>query len=314
MNPSTAYLANLPKRVRIVEVGPRDGLQNESAIVSTAEKREFIERLSAAGFEEIEVSSFVNPARVPQLADAAELFAQLRTDTSRLRYSALVPNRRGLDRALEAGVRAISLFTAASETFAQKNIGMTIPQSLETFRSLMPDAKGAEMRVRAYVSTAFFCPYEGRILPNQVIPVVEALLEMGADEISIGDTIGYAAPSDVDALTRALLPGLSVEQFAYHFHNTLGRGLANVLMALQHGIQIFDSSAGGVGGCPFAPGAAGNVATEDLVSMLTQMGIETGIDIDKVIYASQLLSEVLGRPLPSRYLQACNRPKSAESV
>lgn len=309
----TSFLSRIPKSVRVVEVGPRDGLQNEPAVISTANKLEFIEMLSAAGFKDIEVSSFVNPARVPQLADAGELFVQLRART-KTRYSALVPNRKGLDRALAAGVKAIALFTAASETFTQKNIGMGIEESMAVFRSLMPDAKSNGLWVRAYISTAFFCPFEGRIPPKQVIPIVESLLAMGVNEISIGDTIGYATPTDVHSLTESLLPVLPCERFAYHFHDTCGRALANVLMALQHGIHIFDSSAGGVGGCPFAPGAAGNVATEDLVTMLTGMRIETGLDIDEVIYASTFLQEILGRRLPSRYLQACNRPYRPESV
>ncbi len=299
--------ASIPKQVRVVEVGPRDGLQNELRIISTEDKLRFVQLLSEAGFQDIEVSSFVSPARIPQLADAADLFAALNIYTpthphTHTRYSALVPNRKGLDRALESGVKAIALFTAASGTFTQKNIGMTIAESLAAFRSLMPDAKANGLWVRAYVSTAFFCPYEGRIPPDGVFPVVETLHEIGIDEVSIGDTIGHATPNLVAELTDRLLPVLPREKFAYHFHDTRGFALANVLMALQFGIATFDCSAGGVGGCPFAPGAAGNVATEDLVAMIHGMGIHTGIDLEKVIAASRFLESILGRPLPSRYL------------
>ncbi|HLV79101.1 MAG TPA: hydroxymethylglutaryl-CoA lyase [Chthonomonadaceae bacterium] len=295
-------LENVPKQVRVVEVGPRDGLQNEPEIVPTADKVRFVEMLAEAGFADIEVSSFVSPQRVPQLADAAEVFARLQPRAG-VRYSALVPNAKGLERALAAGVRAIALFTAASETFTQKNIGMTIAQSLERFRALLPAAREHGLWVRAYVSTAFVCPYEGPITPVQVVEVVKALEGMGVDEISLGDTIGHATPNTVARLTEALQPVLPLERTAYHFHDTRGTALANVLMALQYGVAIFDSSAGGVGGCPFAPGAAGNLATEDLVSMLDGMGIQIGIQLDKVVAASRFLASRLGRPLSSKVLQ-----------
>lgn len=298
------FLKNAPKQVRVVEVGPRDGLQNESEVVPTADKVRFVEMLAEAGFADIEVSSFVNPQRVLQLADAAEVFARL-PPREGVRYSALVPNAKGLERALAAGVRAIALFTAASETFTQKNIGMTIAQSLEGFRALLPAAREHGLWVRAYVSTAFVCPYEGPITPAQVVEVVQELEGMGVDEISIGDTIGHATPDAVARLTEALQPVLPLERTAYHFHDTRGAALANVLMALQYGVAIFDSSAGGVGGCPFAPGAAGNLATEDLVSMLDGMGIRTGIQLEKVLAASHFLESKLGRPLTSKVLQAC---------
>jgi hydroxymethylglutaryl-CoA lyase len=296
-------LERVPKQVRVVEVGPRDGLQNEAAIVATEDKVRFVEMLADAGFADIEVSSFVNPKRVPQMADAAEVFARL-TPRPSIRYSALVPNRKGLERALESGVRHIALFTAASETFTQKNIGMTIAESLATFRDLLPDARTAGCRVRAYISTAFVCPYEGEIAPEQVRPVVEALMEMGVDEISIGDTIGYATPDDVARLIETLLPVLPLEQTAYHFHDTRGAALANVLMALQYGVAVFDSAAGGTGGCPFAPGAAGNLATEDLLSLLHGMGIETGVRFDAVAAAARFLEGKLGRTLTSKALKA----------
>ncbi len=300
-------LSNVPRRVRIVEVGPRDGLQNEPEIVPTAAKLHYVQMLTDAGFSDIEVTSFVSPKRVPQLADAEQVFAALNSPTG-LRYSALVPNHRGLDRALAVGVKAIALFTAASESFTQKNIGMTIAESLTGFRDLIPTARENELWVRAYVSTAFVCPYEGIIAPAQVLPVVEELQEMGVDEISIGDTTGHAVPTDIVSLIEAILHSqpstINSQQLAFHFHDTHGCALANVLTAMQYGIATFDSASGGVGGCPFAPGAAGNLATEDLLGMLHGMGIETGIDLHKVVAASRYLASILQRPLPSKYLQA----------
>ena len=297
-------LEHIPDCARLVEVGPRDGLQNEPIIVPTPDKLRYIQLLAQAGFQDIEVTSFVNPARVPQLADAAEIIAGILASNTpgpgAPRYSALVPNRRGLDRAVEAGVGAIALFTAASETFTRQNIGMTIAGSLAEFRLLTRDAKARGIWVRAYISTAFVCPYEGRIAPARVRPIIEELLEMGVEEISIGDTIGHAVPTDVARLTEFLIPVLPLDKFAYHFHDTRGFALANVLMALQYGVWIFDSSAGGVGGCPFAPGAAGNVASEGLLALFDGMGIATGVDIEKVRAASTFLETVLGRPLAGR--------------
>jgi hydroxymethylglutaryl-CoA lyase len=284
----------MSERVRIVEVGPRDGLQNEATIVPTEDKVRYIEMLADAGLKEIEVSSFVSPKRVPQLADAAEVFAHLKPRPD-VRYSALVPNRVGLERALAAGVRAIALFTAASETFTQKNIGMTIAESLEVFRALLPTARAHGLWVRAYVSTAFVCPYEGAIPPEQVLPIVRELAAMGVDEVSIGDTIGHATPVGVAALTEALASVLPLERTAYHFHDTRGAALDNVRMALSYGISIFDSAAGGAGGCPFAPGAPGNLATESLLRFLTDQNLETGVDVEKVAEASRFLESRLGR-------------------
>lgn len=278
--------------VRIVEVGPRDGLQNEAAIVPTAEKVVFIEMLAQSGLTDIEVSSFVNPERVPQLADAEAVFARLQKRPG-VRYTALVANERGLDRAMAAGVEGITLFTAASEQFALRNIGKTIEQSLTVFAGLAARASAAEMWVRAYVSTAFACPFAGPIAPGAVVPVVARLLDIGVDEISVADTIGSALPADVTALTEALLPILPLERFAYHFHDTGGMALMNVRTALDAGISIFDSSAGGLGGCPFAPGAPGNLATEDLLGLLEDRGIATGIDVEQVRAASRLLGDRL---------------------
>jgi hydroxymethylglutaryl-CoA lyase len=301
----TGLFANLPRRVRIVEVGPRDGLQNESNIVPTAVKVRYVEMLAASGLSNIEVTSFVNPKRVPQLADADDLFAQLIPQES-VSYSALVPNRRGLERAISAGVREIALFTAASETFVQSNIGMRISESLSGFRDLLPDVKSAGMRVRAYVSTAFYCPFEGRILAGAVLEVVRELLTMGVEEISIADTIGHAVPTDVAELLEAVSPTLGREYTACHFHDTRGNALANVLTALQFGVGVFDTASGGLGGCPFAPGAAGNLATEDLILMLDGMNIRTGVDVELVAAASRYLAGELGKPLPGKALQAMN--------
>ncbi len=300
------FLAQVPARVRVVEVGPRDGLQNEAALVPTEDKVRFVEMLAESGLSDIEVTSFVSPKRVPQLADAEEVFARL-TPRPGVRYSALVPNAKGLERALAAGVRAIALFTAASETFNQRNIGMTIAESLEGFRALLPTARAHGLWVRAYVSTAFVCPYEGQIAPEQVVAVVQELVAMGVDEVSIGDTIGHATPNAVARLTEALRPVLPLERTAYHFHDTRGTALANVLMALQYGVAILDSAAGGAGGCPFAPGAAGNLATEDLLYLLHGMGIETGVSLEQVVAASRFLETLLGHPLPGKYLQGAKR-------
>jgi hydroxymethylglutaryl-CoA lyase len=285
-----------PDSVRIVEVGPRDGLQNESVLLSTEEKRDFIELLALSGLREIEVTSFVSPKRVPQLADAEALVALLKPIPG-VRYSALVPNMRGLERALSAGVRAIALFTAASETFTQNNIGMSIAGSLDAFRAMMPIARTNDLWVRAYISTAFYCPYEGAVCPESVIKVAQSLLEMGVDEVSIGDTIGKAMPEDVARLTESLLPYLPLERFAYHFHDTSGTALLNVETALGYGISSFDVAAGGAGGCPFAPGAPGNLATEDLLTLLHQKGVTTGVDVEEVARASRFLESRLGRPL-----------------
>lgn len=295
-------LANLPEHVRIVEVGPRDGLQNEAEIVPTDVKARYVELLAQSGLTSIEVSSFVNPKRVPQLADADSLIALLQPH-EKVAYSALVPNRRGLDRALASGIREIALFTAASESFTHKNIGLTISESLNVFAEIMPTAREAHCRVRAYISTALFCPFEGRISADAVIPIVYRLLDIGVDEISLGDTIGHAVPTDVVTLLASLSPLLPLDRTACHFHDTRGAALANVLAALQCGVSVFDSASGGLGGCPFAPGAAGNLATEDLVLMLNGMGIATGVDVDRIAMASRYLSGALGRTLPGKALQ-----------
>jgi hydroxymethylglutaryl-CoA lyase len=281
--------------LRIVEVGPRDGLQNEKTPIPTLLKVEFISLLVDAGLKEIEATSFVSPKWVPQLGDAAELWPQLPPGAI---YSALVPNVKGLERALEVGVDRIALFTAASDAFTQKNINMTIEQSLVVFEEVIGRFRSERPGgyIRGYVSTAFECPYAGRIAPEQVARVSASLLKLGVNEISFGDTIGTASPSEVRALTQVLKPEIPIEKFAYHFHDTNGTAIANVATALDMGIGIFDSSAAGLGGCPYAPGAAGNLATDDLVYFLEREGISTGIDRKKLAEASISVLSAMGRP------------------
>ncbi|MGZ3583234.1 MAG: hydroxymethylglutaryl-CoA lyase [Ktedonobacterales bacterium] len=296
-------LGNLPRRVTVVEVGPRDGLQNEKGVVSTADKIHFIDLLSAAGFPVIEATSFVSPKAVPQLADAAEVMAGIERKPG-VHYTALVPNRKGMERALAAGVGEVAVFTGASETFVQHNINTSIAGSIENFRPVVEMARDTGKRVRGYISTAFGCPYEGHVAPEAVVRVADMLLGLGVDELSIGDTIGVATPNQVVEVTGLLLQHVPVERVAMHFHDTRGTALANVLAALQLGISIFDSSAGGLGGCPYAPGASGNLATEDLLYLLHGLGIETGVSLDAVVAASRFLAGVRGSQPASRYYAA----------
>ena len=289
--------------IKVVEVGPRDGLQNEGSLVPTSIKVAFVDALSEAGLREIEVSAFVSPKWVPQLADAEEVFRKIRRRDGTV-YSALVPNEQGLDRALASGVGKIAVFTAASETFNKRNINATIAESIERFVAVVPRARAAGVPVRGYVSTAFWCPYEGKIPPGQVVPVVQRLLDLGVDEISIGDTIGKAVPDEVDDLLDRILDFLPQERIAMHFHDTYGTAVANALAAYDRGITTFDTSAGGVGGCPYAPGASGNVATEDLVWALTRSGASAAVDLERIAAASDLLATALGRPLRSRVREA----------
>ena len=289
--------------VTLVEVGPRDGLQNESAQVSTADKIAFIDRLSAANFQVIEVSAFVSPRWVPQMADAAEVFAGIARRPG-TRYAALVPNLAGLERAASAGVTDVAIFAAASETFSRKNINQGIEESLTTYRAVCEQATRSGLRVRAYLSTAFGCPYEGDVSAETVATLTERLLALGAYEVAVSDTIGVAHPGQVATVLDAVLARVSVRQVALHFHDTRGMALANVLAALKCGIQTFDVSVGGLGGCPYAPGASGNLATEDLLYMLNGLGIDTGVSIDKVVEASTFIAERIGHPLPSRYVRA----------
>ena len=287
----------------IVEVGPRDGLQNEKAAVSTADKIEFINRLSAAGLPSIEVSAFVSPKWVPQMADAAAVFAGIvrRPGT---RYSALVPNLAGLDRALQAGVTDIAVFAAASETFSRKNTNQGIEESLIAYKLVTERALAAGLRVRGYLSTAFGCPYEGAVPVAKVIDVSERLLATGVFEVSVSDTIGIAHPGQVRQVLEALASKVPANRLALHFHDTRGTALANVLAALPYGITTFDASAGGLGGCPYAPGAAGNLATEDLIYMLDGLGTETGVSLEGVLEASAFIAGRLDHRLTSKYFQA----------
>src|SRR5258707_11982703 len=297
-------LPALPRAVRVVEVGPRDGLQNEKVIVPTGQKIQFIQMLADAGLPVVEATSFVNPRAIPQLSDASEVMAGL-TRLSTTSYPVLVPNLKGMERALAAGVRAIAVFTAASESFTRHNINTTIAESLANFRPVVALAQREGVPVRGYISTVFGCPYEGAVDPRKVLDVARALLEMGIEELSLGDTIGVATPNQVVDMISLLVneSAMPVEQLAVHFHDTRGTALANVLVALQLGITIVDSSAGGLGGCPYAPGAAGNLATEDLLYMLHGMGIQTGVDLDKVVAATRFIAPLLGHAPTSNYYQ-----------
>ena len=299
-------LVTLPQTVRVVEVGPRDGLQNEKVIIPTEQKIQFISMLADAGLSVVEATSFVSPRAIPQLSDASALMVGLRRLPTTL-YPVLVPNLKGMERALAAaGVRAIAVFTAASESFTLHNINATVAQSLDNFRPVVALAQQEGIPVRGYISTVFGCPYEGPVSPRQVLNVAKALLEMGIEELSLGDTIGVATPNQVvDVLDLLLTDGaIPVERLAVHFHDTRGTALANVLVALQMGIRIVDSSAGGLGGCPYAPGAAGNLATEDLLYMLHGMGIKTGVNLEQVVAATRFIAPLLGHAPTSKYYQA----------
>ncbi len=301
-----AIFASLPKRVTIVEVAPRDGLQNEAAVISTQAKVRFIDALSDAGFPVVEVTSFVSARSIPQLADAQDVLRAIARKAG-VRYPVLVPNMKGFERAREAGATDIAIFTAASETFNRRNINAGILESIERYQPVVRCAKEEHIGVRGYISTSFGCPYEGEIAPTAVLDVAQHLIDMGVDEISIGDTIGVATPNDVIELCEVLLRRIAAGRLALHLHDTRGTALANVLAGMQAGIAIFDSSAGGLGGCPYAPGAAGNLASEDLLYMLEGMGIETGVSLPAVVAASASLAGQLNHPLTSKYFQASQR-------
>ncbi|CAI8802682.1 Hydroxymethylglutaryl-CoA lyase YngG [Brevibacillus sp. IT-7CA2] len=297
-------------RVQIVEVGPRDGLQNESAIVPAAAKIALIHKLMAAGLKRIEASSFVNPKWIPQLADADEVLQGIKR-SQEVMLSALVPNIRGLERARQCGLTEIALFMSASETHNQKNINKRIEDTFPILREAAQEALALGMKVRGYISTVFGCPYEGSVPLDNSRRVTEALLEMGVYEISLGDTIGVATPKQVHEVFGELVKEVTNERLAAHFHDTRGTGLANVAAALDEGIRIFDSSIGGLGGCPYAPGAAGNISTEDLVYMLHGMDYETGVDLEKLIEAGAYIGQQLDKELPSKVLRASLASKSA---
>ncbi|MDR5709600.1 MAG: hydroxymethylglutaryl-CoA lyase [Armatimonadota bacterium] len=299
----TVPLGSLPSSVRVVEVGPRDGLQNEPEVLPADVKVAFIEALAEAGLRWIEVGSFVRPDRVPQMANTEEVVRRLRPREG-VRYIALVPNLRGLERAAACGIRTIAVFTAATDAFGMANLGMTVAASLRAFREVVREAHREGMHVRGYISVAWWCPYSGRADPQIVRRVALELLEMGCAEVSVADTVGAATPREVQELLDLLEQDISPERIGVHFHDTRGVGLVNVLAALQMKVTTVDASAGGLGGCPFAPGALGNVATEDVLYLLRGMGIETGADLERVRLASKRLETVLGRRLPSRVLQA----------
>jgi isopropylmalate/homocitrate/citramalate synthase len=291
-------------RVRIYEVGPRDGLQNEDRPIPLATKLRYLELLADAGLREIETTSFVAPSAIPQLADADELMATMPRRAG-VRYPVLVPNVRGLARAEAAGVDAIAVFTAASDAFTTRNIGMTVAQSLTAFAPVLARASELGWWRRGYVSTAFGCPYSGAVDPARVVEVAVALLGLGVDEVCFGDTIGVGVPPQVRDLTaRAVDAGIPLGAIAYHFHDTRGTALANVSAAMSVGVRTFDSSTGGTGGCPYAPGAAGNLATEDLVYLLDAIGLEHGVSLDAVLVAARFIADSLGRPLATKVGQA----------
>jgi hydroxymethylglutaryl-CoA lyase len=297
-------LGAMPRRVTICEVGPRDGLQNEATPISTEDKIRFCDLLSDAGVPILEATSFVSPKHVPQMADAGEVFRRIRKDEGRT-YLVLVPNERGLERAIDAGVRAIAVFTAASEAFAKANINMTIDESVNRFAGVVKRAKGEGMWVRAAISTAFGCPFQGDVPVADVVRVSEKLLALGVDELSVADTIGVGTPNQVFDVVDRLKATVPLERIALHLHDTRGTALANTVAGLEAGVAIFDSSSGGLGGCPFAPGATGNVATEDVLYMLHGMGIETGVDLAGVREASRFIAKALRRDaLPSRAFTA----------
>jgi len=291
-------------RVRIYEVGPRDGLQNEATPIPTEAKRRFIELLVAAGLHEIEATSFVRPDAVPQLADADALLPSLPA-VDAVRYPVLVPNLRGLERADRAGASAIAVFTAATDAFTTRNIGVTVAESLDAFAPLLARARASGMWIRAYVSTAFGCPYTGAVEHARAVEVAVRLRDLAVDEVCFGDTIGVAVPPQVRALVaRAADAGFAPADLAFHFHDTRGTALANVMAALSEGVRTFDSSTGGTGGCPYAPGAAGNLATEDLVYALDAMGLDHGARLGDVLAAARFIAQALGRPLTSKVGQA----------
>ncbi len=295
--------AGLPEKVEVYEVGPRDGLQNEARMVPTADKIAFIDALAATGLEHIEITSFVSPKWTPQLGDASEV-ARGVARRDGVGFSALVPNRRGFELAQAAGMREIAVFLSASETHNKKNVNKSIAETLRAFEAVIGPALADGMKVRAYVSTVFGCPYEGEVDPQVVVGLCRDLAGQGVYQLSLGDTIGVANPTQVERLLGEVLAELPPERVAVHFHDTEGRALANCLVALTCGVTTIDSSIGGLGGCPYAPGASGNLATEDLVAMLAGMGIATGIDLDRLVECSRLAAAFVGHELPSKYLKA----------
>ncbi|MCC5014105.1 MULTISPECIES: hydroxymethylglutaryl-CoA lyase [unclassified Legionella] len=294
---------NYPQQVTIVEVGPRDGLQNESSFVATESKVELINLLSQSGLKHIEVTSFVSAKAIPQLADNETVFTSIAKPAG-IHYSALVPNERGMLKALEAGVKEIAVFTAASEAFNQRNINCSISESIHRFEPVIALAKANKIRVRAYISCVLGCPYEGEIAPQQVAKVTRQLLALEVDEICLGDTIGVGTPKQTIAVLQQVLEFLPLPQLAMHFHDTYGQAIANIYASLEYGIYRFDSSVAGLGGCPYARGASGNVATEDVLYLMHGLGIETGVDIFKIVAAGDKICKLLGKKNQSKVANA----------
>ncbi|MBI0576824.1 hydroxymethylglutaryl-CoA lyase [Neobacillus cucumis] len=302
---------NWPTNVTIKEVGPRDGLQNEQSFLSTEDKINWINQLSRTGLQSIEITSFVNPKWIPALADSLEVAKGIERMPG-VTYTALVPNRRGLEKALEGNIDEMAVFMSASETHNQKNINKSIAGTFPVLEEVVKEALSAGKTVRGYVSTVFGCPYEGQVSIDNVIRVSEHLFEMGIQELSLGDTIGVANPKQVQEVLTVLLKRFPIEKLALHFHDTHGTAAANILAALDMGITTYDASTGGLGGCPYAPGASGNVATEDVLYMLGNMGIDTGVNLEKLLGAGRFIQEKIGRSLPSRNLQACMNNERGE--
>lgn len=294
----------LESNIKIVEVGPRDGLQNEKTVISTDDKIKYILKLKESGLKSIEVTSFVRGDKVPQMADSSDLYSKLKADLKDLETPCLVPNLKGFETALSVGVDYVALFSATSNTFNQKNINASIDESFVRLQEVATEAKAKNIKMRGYISTAFGCPYEGKISPKQTLELVERFFKLGVDELSIGDTIGVANPKDVQEVCLGLKANYDLKKMAMHFHDTRGTALANVLVSLENGIHIFDSSSGGLGGCPYAKGATGNLATEDLVYLMNHLGVKTGIDLKKLSEASQFILNIIGRNTESKFLRA----------
>lgn len=296
---------NLPDSVKIVEVGPRDGLQNEKQVIATEDKFTFIEKLIAAGHESIEIASFVKPSAIPQMADSQELVKKVISKyKDQIDFPCLVPNLKGLEMAISLGVKEIAVFSATSNSFNQKNINTDVDGSFERITPVIEEAQNNKLRVRAYISTAFGCPYEGEIKLSQLMNVTERFLKLSVDEISIGDTTGVAIPKQVDLACVELIKTVGLSKLAMHFHDTRGMALSNILVSLENGIRIFDSSAGGLGGCPYAKGATGNVATEDVLYLCQSMGMKSSIDMNKLSEASTFMLSKIGRPTESKFLRS----------
>lgn len=292
-----------PQHVTLIEVGPRDGLQNESSFVSSDHKIELINMLSQSGLQHIEVTSFVSAKAIPQLADNELVFKSIDKMPS-VSYSALVPNEKGMAKAMDAGVKEIAVFTAASESFNQRNINCSIAESIERFKPVIQTAKAHNIKIRGYISCVLGCPYEGEIAPQQVADVVQQLIDLGVDELSLGDTIGVGTPKQTRLVLDQVLKKIALHQLTMHFHDTYGQAIANIYASLHHGVHRFDSSVAGLGGCPYARGASGNVATEDVLYLMHGLGIETGIDIFKIVTAGEMICKVLGKKNQSKVANA----------